>query len=177
MTDTSLSEAIREAYASAPDNVVLMHTLELLHPAFTQPIRVVRDHQDLIATLESTAPSNPGQRVTFVGYAFDLILPPMTEQTALPQIIVTIDNVDRQIVANIEAAMTTTDIIQIIYRPYLSTDLTAPQMIPPLEFQVQTMLADAFQVQATCSYGDPANRAFPNIDFTLATFPGLAATS
>ncbi len=177
MPDPTLSEAIKEAYASAPDNVVILHTLELLHPAFTQPIRVVRDYQDLTATLESGAPQNGGQAVLFIGYAFDLVLPQMTEQTALPQIIVTIDNVDRAIVQNIEAAMTTTDVIQIIYRPYLSTDLSAPQMIPPMEFQVQSIQADVFQVRATCNYGDPANRAFPNEDFTLARFPGLAATA
>lgn len=177
MTDTTLSDAIKEAYASAPDNVVILHTLELLHPAFTQPIRVVRDHQDLTATLEASAPADAGMPVLFVGFAFDLVLPEMSEKTALPQIIVTIDNVDREIVANIEAAMTTQDVIQIIYRPYLSTDLTAPQMIPPLDFQVQAIMADVFQVRATCSYGDPANRAFPNEDFTLQRFPGLAATS
>ncbi len=171
-----LTEAIKEAYASAPDNVVILHTLELLHPAFTTPIRVVRDYADLQATLEATAPQNPGQLVTFVGYSFDLRLPTVSEQTALPQILVTIDNVDREIVSNIEAAQKTTDIITAIYRPYLSTDLTGPQMIPPLEFQVQTIMADVFKVQATCSFGDPANRAFPNEDFTLERFPGLAAT-
>lgn len=176
MPDSTLSEAIKEAYASAPDNVVILHTLELLHPAFTTPIRVVRDYADLTAKLEATAPQNPGAYVTFVGYAFDLVLPPMSEQTALPQIMVSIDNVDREIVANIEAAMQTTEIITIIYRPYLSTDLTGPQMIPPLEFQVQSIMADVFKVQATCSFGDPGNRAFPNEDFTLQRFPGLAAT-
>lgn len=175
MPDSTLSEAIKEAYASAPDNVVILDTLELLHPSFTTPIRVVRDHADLTATLESTAPQNAGQAVTFVGYSFNLTLPPMSDQTALPQIVVTIDNVDREIVANIEAAMATTDVITAIYRPYLSTDLSAPQMIPPMEFEAQSFMADVFQVQATFSYGDPANRAFPNDYFTVDRFPGLAA--
>ena len=34
MPDPALSEAIREAYAAAPADVVILHTLELRHPAF-----------------------------------------------------------------------------------------------------------------------------------------------
>jgi hypothetical protein len=65
MPDTTLSAAIKEAYASA--TAIVYHTLEFRHPAFTEPIRVVRDHNDLLATLEATAPENPGEEVRFVG--------------------------------------------------------------------------------------------------------------
>ena len=34
MTDNTLSEALKEAYTSAPSDVVILHTLELRHPAF-----------------------------------------------------------------------------------------------------------------------------------------------
>ena len=34
MPDAALSEALREAYASAPSNVVILHTLEIRHPDF-----------------------------------------------------------------------------------------------------------------------------------------------
>ena len=71
MPDDTLSLAIKEAYASAPSNLVIHHTLEIWHPNFTTPIRVVRDHVDLTAKLESSAPRNASQYVTFVGYAFD----------------------------------------------------------------------------------------------------------
>ena len=53
MPDPTLSQAIREAYAAAPSDVVILHTLELRHPAFVNDdesptaIRVVRDHRDL----------------------------------------------------------------------------------------------------------------------------------
>ena len=49
MPNAALSEAIKEAYASAPSQQIILHTLELRHPAFVdeagQPvaIRVVRD--------------------------------------------------------------------------------------------------------------------------------------
>ena len=57
MPNDTLSLALREAYASAPSDVVILHTLELCHPDFKddegQPIavRLVRDHQDLSAKL------------------------------------------------------------------------------------------------------------------------------
>ena len=43
MPDPALSAAIQEAYASAPVDQVIYHTLELWHPAFSAAIRVVRD--------------------------------------------------------------------------------------------------------------------------------------
>ena len=54
MPDDTLSLAIKEAYASAPSNLVIHHTLEIWHPNFTTPIRVVRDNVDLSAKLESS---------------------------------------------------------------------------------------------------------------------------
>ena len=77
--DTSLKDAIREAYASAPSKEIDLLTIELNHPAFTQPLRVVRDNETLTARLEDTAPENPGETVDFLPYAFDLELPEMDE--------------------------------------------------------------------------------------------------
>ena len=34
MTDATLTEALKEAYASAPSDVTILHTLELRHPSF-----------------------------------------------------------------------------------------------------------------------------------------------
>ena len=48
MPDPTLSQAIKEAYAAAPSDVVILHTLELRHPDFEDDdgnptaIRVVR---------------------------------------------------------------------------------------------------------------------------------------
>ena len=80
MPDPTLNAAIAEAYASAPSDIVILHTLELRHPDFTdgegQPIavRLVRDHQDLSAKLEDTAPLNPDEYVPFIAMGFDCLL-------------------------------------------------------------------------------------------------------
>jgi hypothetical protein len=172
MTDTTLSQAIREAYASAPADQVIYHTLELRHPAFSAPIRVVRDWADLTATLEASAPADPGASVTFVRFAFDFTKPEVSA-SGVPQLTIEIDNVDRAIVANIEAALSSTDMVQATYREYLSSDLTGPQNDPPIHMTIMSITADVFRVKAVAGFPDLINRRFPTTEYDSETFPGL----
>ena len=172
MPDSTLTQAIKEAYASAPANLIIYHTIELWHPAFTGPIRVVRDYTDLVATLESTAPRNPSTAVTFVGFNFEFTKPEVSS-TGVPQVSLTIDNVDRSIVANIEAALSTTDLVTVIYREFLSSDLTAPQNNPPLTMSITTVSADLYKVTAVASFPNLMNKRFPNLEYSAETFVGL----
>ena len=109
MPDPALEQAIREAYASAPADTVILHTLELRHPAFVDDdgrptaVRVVRDHVDLTARLEAGAPLDGGETVRFVALSFDLELPPV-DTAPVPEIAVTLDNVSREIVRHLDAA-------------------------------------------------------------------------
>lgn len=54
----ALTEALKEAYATAPTDSIILETLEFLHPKFLDDngnltsIRVVNDHQDLFANIE-----------------------------------------------------------------------------------------------------------------------------
>lgn len=172
MPDPNLSEAIKEAYASAPSDEVIYHTLEIWHPNFTQPIYVVRDFQDLNATKEATAARDAGTEVTFVGFAFDFI-PPEVDRGGIPQCVVEIDNVSREILANIEAAMGSTETITVIYRAYLSSDLSGPENDPPLELTIHSITADPFKVRAVAGFGSLANVKFPRLEYSSEVFPGL----
>jgi hypothetical protein len=172
MPDSTLTQAIKEAYASAPANLVIYHTLELYHPAFSTPIRVVRDYADLTATLESTAPRNPSTAVIFVAFNFEFTKPDVAPD-GIPQVTITLDNVDRSIVANIEAALTTTDLVTVIYREFLSNDLSAPQNNPPLNMTIISVSADIFKVTAVASFPNLMNKRFPNKEYSSEVFPGL----
>jgi hypothetical protein len=175
MTDTTLSQALREAYASAPTAETVLHTLEFRHPSFTTPIRVVRDYQDVVATLEATAPINPGAAVTFTAYAFNFT-PPEVSTSGAPEITIVIDNVSSEIVGYIDAAAQTPDLIEVTYRPYLASNLTTPQAVPPLTLVITTVTADVFRVQAKATFGDVANRKFPSETYTAERFPGLVTS-
>lgn len=172
MPDATLTQAIKEAYASAPANVVIYSTMELNHPGFTQPIRVVNDRDSLEATLEATAPVNPSQKVLFAAYAFRFNKPEVTAN-GLPQISLEIDNVDRSIVAAIEQAILTPDPITVIYREFISTDLSAPQNNPPIQLTVLSINATVFVVKATAGYQNFMNTRFPTTAYDSINYPGL----
>lgn len=172
MPDSTLSQAIREAYASAPVDTVIYHTLEIRHPAFSEPIRVVRDIADLSATLEADAPLNGGEEVDFLGFRFDLLPPEMTASGS-PQCVIEIDNVSREILANIELAMATADLIEVTYRAFLSSDLGGPQNDPPLTLTIYTISANPMRIRAVAGFNDLNNKKFPGAEYDADSFPGL----
>lgn len=172
MPDTTLSLAIKEAYASAPASGVVYHTLEINHPAFATPIRVVRDRIDLVAKLEAQAPVDRGNFVTFVGFGFDIV-PPEVDTVALPQCTIEIDNVSREILANIELTTGSPDLITCIYRQYVEGYLTAPANDPPLQLVIHAISADPFKIRATAGFRDLSNKGFPGVDYTADVFPAL----
>ena len=178
MPDPALEQAIREAYASAPSDTVILHTLELRHPAFVDDdgkptaVRVVRDHGGLTARLEAGAPLDAGELVRFVALGFELELPPV-DTAPVPEIAVTLDNVSREIVRHLDAAATSLERIEVTYRPYLSTDLEGPQMDPPLTLTLTEVEADVFRATGRARMLDIGNKAFPGDLYTAKRFPGL----
>ena len=173
MPDATLDEAIREAMASAPVGVVIYDTLELRHPAFTVPIRVVLDEVDLDARLEAGAPSDAGLIVTFRAYAFDLVPPEVF--SGVPQMTLEIDNVDREIGVQLEAANREGSPITLIYRLYRSGQLaTGPSNLPPMKMELKTVSVMPMRVRATAGFRDLLNRVFPGIEYSLERFPGLS---
>lgn len=174
MPDFTLADAIKESMATAPANVVQLHTLEFRHPAFTAPIRVVCDYHDLSATLEASAPVNGGEVVTFAAFNFSFT-PPEMKKGGAPEIEILIDNVTGDIVSYLDAAAQTPNLIEVTWRIYLNTDTTGPQNNPPLNLVVRTVTADVFRVRCVAGFGDLANRKFPNEVYDAERFPGLAA--
>ena len=123
MPDPTLSAALAEAYATASTDDVIFHTLELYHPAFTAPIRVVLDFVSLDARIEATAARNPGAIVTFVPYAFE-VTPPEQSSSGLAQCVIEIDNISQEIIAQIDVAVILPEAITVLYRQYLLSTLS-----------------------------------------------------
>jgi hypothetical protein len=205
MPDPALSAAIREAYASAPADVIVLHTLEIWHPAFVEdgiakPIRVVRNFEDtatwlalggagvqavldgldeearrkvgLIARLEAGAPRDAGLLVPFVALGFELELPPV-DTIPVPEIVVTLDNVGREIAKHLDAAAVSQERIEVTYRPYLSTDIEGPQMDPSMTMTLSEVEVDVFRVTGRARVLDIGNKAFPSEIYTIRKYPGL----
>jgi hypothetical protein len=83
----TLQEAAEEAYASATNVDIPLHAMEVNHPNFTQPLRVIRwpvtgpEPDKFICKHESTATINPNQNVEYFGFPFELMLPESSQDS------------------------------------------------------------------------------------------------
>jgi hypothetical protein len=174
MPDEALSAALREAFASAPADAVTFWTLELHHPAFSLPIRVVRDFAPLEARLEADAPRDPGALVTFAAYAFDLVPPEQTTDGS-PRCLIEIDNVDTAILAALRAAAQETAPVEAILRIYLpGRAAEGPENIPPLRMELKRIAATPLRISAEAGFPDLLDEVFPRLLYDTDIFPGLA---
>ncbi len=177
----SYSQAIAEAYASAPESSVILDTLEFRHPLFIDEtgavvaVRVVNDHTVLRAALEADAPADPGRFVDFQPVRFSLRRPTESDSAQMPEIEITVSNVARILIPYLDMAKESRAPISVTYRPYLESDLTAPHMQPPLTVTLRSVTVDTTNVTMRAGFGDMNNRRFPKMDYTSAKFPGLTA--
>lgn len=171
MPDTTMSDALKEAYASAPD-VPTVHTLEFRHETLTEPIRLALWNSAWTAYLEADAPANPGEEVTFAAYRLDFKKPKISSD-GVPVMSITIDNISRVIGEALGAATRSSSPVQMTYREYLSNDTSGPQNDPPTTLEVIDATADLMLVTITCGVESLMNRKFPYDTYTAQRFPGL----
>ena len=169
MPDISLSQTMREHAASSPADDVLLHTLQIDHPAFIAPLYLVNNHVSITATLETA------EVVEFVAFGFDFRLPDV-EQATSPELEIAIDNVSREVLGYIDQAAQSDELATVTYRVFLISDLSAPQNDPPLVLTVQSVSADVFRIRMRAGYSNFANVRFPNETYTAQRFPGLVAS-
>lgn len=178
MTNSVLSEALKEAYAAAPTSVVIIETLEIRHPDFINdtglagPIRLVNEHTDVSAFLEADAPVDAGREVIFRALAFKISLPNV-EDRAASEVNISIDNINRKFTQNIELAIESQKPIRVTYRPYLSTDLTEPHFNPPLHLTLTNLVVNLTSVSGRARFGDLSNQSFPSELYDPDRFPAL----
>lgn len=162
----SLQDAIKEAYASAPTGIVHYDTLEFRQTGVQNPIYLVQSRRELVAFDE-----NAVQR-TFEPAGFQFSLPPSNEE-GFQSLNIAIDNVGQRISIFVQTAMSEREPVKVIYRPYLSTDLTTPQMIPPLVLYLKDLRITTFQVTGRATFMDIVNKKFPSLLYTREKFPSL----
>lgn len=167
MSNEAWSDAIKEAYASAPQGVVTLNTLELSHPALPgQTKYMVQAHQDYDLTLEDSSVH------TFEGFAFEFKLPPAGDK-GIQDLQVQMDNTDRSIGDFFNACKEFREPISLKFRPYLSNDLTTPQMSPPLKLNVVDVKITESKVTCRATFADLLNRKYPLELYTRKRFRSL----
>lgn len=167
MNDTLL-EALKEAYALAPAGVVYLETLTIAHPAIPgETVYLVKDMQGHTFTLEDASEHD------FEPAGFRVSLPPSGDN-GLQELSIGIDNVDQRISDFLNKAKDYQVPVTLTYRPYLSTDLTTPQMDPPLVLNLTDIVVTDVEVTGRATFADIINKSFPSVMYTRKHFPGLA---
>jgi len=175
------SQALAEAYASAPIGDPPLHTIALYHDRFVDEsgaptaVYCVNDYETLYATIEAGAPLHAGQIVAFHPIPYEFTLPEQTDSGAPPQVQLTVDNVSRELVPHLNAAAGSMSPITLIARTYLPSDTTAPHELPPLELVLRDIQVTVSTVTASAGYGDLSNRKFPSKIYSRDIFRSLAA--
>lgn len=183
MSGDPWSAAIEEAYASAPAGVAIWPTLELHHPSFDTPARIVVDHGEEISgepgvrgrrlRLEEDAPVNAGEIVTFVAAAVEATLP-ASEDGQAPEMSIAIDNVSGRLMPALNAAVASADPISVIYREYLADD---PDTVHyRLEgMTLRRVTASMVRIEGKAGFLDMFNMSFPNASYAADEHPSLAS--
>src|SRR5258708_4843160 len=118
------SEAMLEAIAACPPSARIFYTLEIWQSSFASPARVVANvGDDMVFGIEPGALRDGGAMVRFIACPFTAEYPEQREGLP-PSTRIKVDNVNRELVPQIRAALGTRQYIQILYREYLGNDLT-----------------------------------------------------
>lgn len=163
----AFSEAIQEAYACAPADNVAIDTLEIRQDGVQDPVFIAQTRRSFIAMDEN------GVERSFIPTGFQFSLPPSNEE-GFKSLNISIDNIDERVTDFIEIAKSEPVPIKVIYRPYLLSDLSRPQMNPPLVLTLkEVQLTSPYQVTARATFMDLVNKAFGDERYTRDRFPGL----
>lgn len=174
-----MTTLLDQLFASNPRDKIYYLTLEFNHSAFRDEadaptsIRLVQGYTPLVATLEAAAPKNPGAAVTFKPAAFNVELP-VKGVDGRHDMKVVLDAVNGEVIAQLErVAAAVREPIQVIFREFVSSDLSGPQSTP-IKMVAANPQVTALRATFTATFADLINKSFPSIRYTLTTHPGLA---
>lgn len=169
-----ITTAMKQTYAVCPTGVTLYQTIELYYAGWDEPVRVCRGYDTIEATLELTAPRNPGEPVIFLPIGFGLKLPALRE-TELPYLEVSIFDASTLLVTPIDQAREDPDAqIDVIYRTFASNHLHEPGETYTPVLRMSNVHYDELSVSGRATYLDILNRRFPGREYGFDEFPGLA---
>lgn len=166
-----MSQLLQTLYASAPVDDLIIHTLELVDPAFAVDgfpagvIRLVQGFDDYSLGLETD------ETVAFTAAPFGVSLPAKSVK-GRQDLSFRIDNVTGEVLRAIEASQEAGNKTSVIYRVYAGSDLTYPAN-PPVAMTAVSAQIDLNTVTITATFHDLVNKAWPFRRYTADFAPGL----
>lgn len=184
------TEALQEAYTSAPADEYVIPTLELIHPQFVDfqnnqdSIRIALDDRAWNLQHEDGAPLFGGQTKRYEPLAMQIKLPEQTESN-FGTLEMTLDNVPRSIWPYLQNAAKVRASAMVIFRQWVAErDLVTgtysvsgpPDMIVD-QLTMKMVKATQLQLSGTAGFVDLLNKSFPRRTFNRDEFPGLFGVS
>lgn len=167
MPRTDLTDALKEAYATAQSDVVYLDTLDIRHPDVVLPILLIADRigRDLLIEDDTIQTFSP------CGFRFVL---PSAGDNGVQELSVAIDNVDRRASDFVKSVSGSKDPVTITYRPFLLDDgIATLAMNPPLILFLTDVVITASDITGRATFADILNRDFLSVNYSRRNFPGL----
>jgi hypothetical protein len=158
----SLTDAMKEAYAEPDLEDVIIDTLELDHPAFEQPIRIV-PNADADMTLGGHLHQALGMSITLSGFDDD-------GQTTGQ---IRIENVSSMLVPYLYAAVQAGTPIEVTYRAYLQSNLNTPGEVRGGLFLSKVSLNATSATGTLEAQSKHDTQAFPRLTYSLSKYKAL----
>lgn len=189
MPTINMSDALKEAYAVAPKDVVEYYTFQFLHPNWSEPAYIVYGWDEVVALLEEDAliggvetvpgtpnTAGPGYMATFNPIPIEFTLPPTTPDE-VPTFQFDFYDPSGLVYQQILDHNDDPQPIQMFLRVYLSSRMATvgPETDPPPRYFVGNVSINAktSKVSGRCVFQDYMGRSAPFRTYTLAEFPGL----
>lgn len=152
-----LSQNLRVAANAQETGEAVFYLLTFRHPSFVADITVCNNAEDLVSN-----------GITYQRFPFEVSLP-NDDDSAPPQVKLTVDNVDRRIVQALRSVNTPiTVLLQLV-------SASTPDVVEggPAEFKLRAPTFDASVVEGTLMFEDILNEPFPASIFSPRYYPGL----
>ncbi len=182
----TVSDALAEAYASAPANEFVIRGVELIHPRFQDgegnpdSLRAALDEREWTLPHEATARMHPGQSVLYEPLALRAVMPAQDEG-GFGELRLSLDNVPRTFLPQIEAAAEVRASAILVYREWVAVQDTEtgeftlpaePDLIVG-ELTVKRITTRMLTIECSATFIDLLRKGFPTAVFDRDAFPGL----
>lgn len=163
-------KAIDVAYASAPADNAIIHSLELINPAFPGGVfRLCNGFEDRMMTLET------GETVSFTALGLGINLPERG-MIGREDLVFSLPNVTGQTRQLMLAAKETGLETGVKYRPYLEGDLSGPGHAP-LSMVAVSYSDDLQGASISASFRNLMDKTWPSRIFKPQSYPGTKYTT
>ena len=170
MTHPLLSEALKEAYASAYTEVEVIDAIHLWDESGINELFVCSGN--IPRSLDVS--TDPGIEITreHQPYPFKLSRQPGISEGGAVSAVIAVENVNGAVATFLNTARASSSAITLAIRTYLSNS-NKPQNPRPLVLELTGAEVSLSGVTLTASTPDIVNKVFPNAYYAYTTYPGL----